>query len=62
MTSTTLEPVLVSELPPAPHLPTLGQRVRKAVRERVWEQRFERALRQASHNEASDLLAAARRD
>ena len=61
MTSTTLEPVLVSELPPVSARPTLGRRVRAAVQVRLWERRFERALRHASHSEAGDLLAAARR-
>jgi hypothetical protein len=37
------------------------QRVRTAFQVRVWERRFERALRHASHSEAGDLLAAARR-
>jgi hypothetical protein len=64
MSTTTLEqlgPVLASELPPAPVVTTLWNRVRKTVQERVWERRFERALRTATHAEQSDLLAAARR-
>ena len=64
MSTTTFDqvgPVLASDLPPVTPRPTVAQRVRAAVRERVWEQRFERALRHASHSEAGDLLAAARR-
>ena len=64
MSTTTFDqvgPVLVSDLPPVAPRPTLSERVRAAVRVRVWERRFERALRHASHSEAGDLLAAARR-
>jgi hypothetical protein len=64
MSTTTLEqvgPVLVSDLPPAAYQPTLVERLRAAFQVRVWERRFERALRHASHSEAGDLLAAARR-
>ena len=64
MSTTTLEqvgPVLVSELPPAAYQPSLLERVRAGFRVRVWERRFERALRHASHSEAGDLLAIARR-
>ena len=64
MSTTTLDqlgPVLASELPPVPTWLTLAERVRAAVRVRLWERRFERALRHASHSEAGDLLAAARR-
>ena len=61
MTSTTFEPVLVSELSPATPVPTIRERVTRVVRERVWERRFERALRHASHAEALDLMAVSRR-
>ena len=64
MSTTTLEqigPVLASDLPPVTLRPTVAQRVRAALQVRVAERRFERALRHASHSEAGDLLAAARR-
>jgi hypothetical protein len=64
MSTTTLDqlgPVLASELPPVTPQLTLVQRIRTALQVRVWERRFERALRHASHSEAGDLLAAARR-
>jgi hypothetical protein len=61
MTSATFEPLLVSELPPVPPVPTLRQRITRLVRERMWERRFERALRHAGHAEALDLLALSRR-
>lgn len=64
MSTTTFEqlgPVLASELPPVPAVPGLWQRVRTAVEVRLWERRFEHALRAASPGEHSDLLAASRR-
>jgi len=63
MSTTTFEmgPVLASELPPAPVVPSVWFRVRHAVQTRVWERRFDRALRTASHAEQSDLIAASRR-
>jgi hypothetical protein len=63
MSTTTVElgPVLASELPPVTHRPTPAQRFRAALQVRLAERRFERALRRASHSEAGDLLAAARR-
>ena len=64
MSTTTLEqlgPVLVSELPPAAHVPTAWERLRTVVVARVAARRFEKALRFASPGEHSDLLAASRR-
>jgi hypothetical protein len=57
-----LGPVLVSELPPVPPVPTYWARVRTTFAARVAERRFERALRVASPGEHTDLLAVARRD
>jgi hypothetical protein len=64
MSTTTLDqlgPTRASEVPVVASPPTLAQRVRTAVQLRVSERRFERALRQATHSEAGDLLAIARR-
>ena len=65
MSTTTIDqlgPVLASELPPVQAVPTLWMRVRSTVQARVWERRFEHALRSASPTEQSDLIAASRRD
>jgi len=68
MSVTTLEqlgPVLASELPPAPPVPSYLHTFRTSVRERVSsrlaERRFERALMRASTSERQDLVAASRR-
>jgi hypothetical protein len=62
MSTYSLEPFLVSDLPPVgPLRPGLLARLRSHARQRVAEHRFETALRGATPHEQSDLLAAARR-
>ena len=62
MSTYSLEPFLVSDLPPVgPVRPGLLARLRTHLGQRVAEHRFEVALRSATPHEQSDLLAAARR-
>lgn len=62
MTSTALEPFLVSDVPPASVSPSALERLRARLVIRLAARRFEHALRHASPQEFSDLIALSRRD